>query len=82
MNPTTIAGATRNLGAPPNWNAPVDGECGTLPILDSRLEGGTPAMTSAWQPTIEEIDAIVAGNPVYLRVIGHVHPPVSLWVES
>lgn len=44
-----IAGATRNLGAPRDWDKAKDGPCGGLPIRDEQTTAG-PGMTSAWQP--------------------------------
>lgn len=76
-----IAGATRTLGAPPDWDEERDGLCGGLPILDT-MEGGQPVMISAWQPTPEELLALMAGASVYLKVVGRGHPPVMVWVET
>jgi hypothetical protein len=70
-----IAGATRNLGAPPNWD-PNGPPCEVLPIRDDDV-GGIPCMVSSWQPTQEEIDLIVAGAAIELWIGGTVHPPVS-----
>lgn len=78
MNPASIEGATRALGAPSNWNPERDGICGTLPIKDDQLPSGQPVMISAWLPTDEERAAIAAGAPIYLQVVSSVHPPVSL----
>jgi hypothetical protein len=33
-------------------------------------------MVSEWQPTAEEREAIAAGAPVRLMILGRVHPPV------
>lgn len=40
------------------------------------------AMTSAWEPTPQQIEALVAGGKIYLQILGNVHPPVCLWVEA
>jgi hypothetical protein len=37
-------------------------------------------MTSAWFPTPEEIERIKEGAPIYLTVLGAVHPPVAMGV--
>ena len=50
-----IAGATRELGAPKDWNSERDGECGALAILDWQPTEGQSAMTSAWFPTPNEV---------------------------
>jgi hypothetical protein len=75
-----IAGATRELGKPANWNAERDGECGSLAILDVTAEGGHNVMMSAWYPTPDEVARIAAGEPVYLSIWGVMHPPVMLSV--
>jgi hypothetical protein len=80
--PKRIEGATRHLGAPKDWNPDKDGQCGHLAILDVELAGGLPAMVSAWEPTPEEIEAINAGSPIYLRIVGNQHPPVWVWAEK
>jgi hypothetical protein len=80
MHAGRIAGATRNLGAPADWDEARDGPCGCLPIRDSMHSPGVPAMTSAWFPTLEEIEQLQRGAPIYLQVIGAVHPAVSVFV--
>lgn len=72
-----IEGATRVLGRSQGYLG--------LPVRDEMIEcavGGpaTPSMTTAWLPTVEEIAAIVAGAPIYLRLLGTAHPPVMLMV--
>jgi hypothetical protein len=37
-------------------------------------------METAWLPTPKEIEAINAGAPIILRVIGVAHPPVMVEV--
>jgi hypothetical protein len=80
--PRRIEGATRVLGAPRNWDAKSDGECGGLAILDIRDEGASPRMVSAWEPTPAELAALLAGAPVYLQIVGAGHPPVWVWVDE
>jgi hypothetical protein len=80
--PTRIAGATRYLGAPKDWQPEDDGPCAHLAIQDAALDGGTPVMVSAWEPTPGELAAMNAGKPVYLQIVGTAHPPVMLWVQG
>lgn len=75
-----IEGHTRELGAPPNWNPETSGPCVGLPIRDEVL-GSMPVMVSRWQPTPEEISAIMSGAGIYLTVCGTSHPPVMLDVR-
>lgn len=75
-----VAGATRNLGAPKDWDEAKDGICGSLPIRDEPHSPGVNRMVSAWLPTMEEIALMVAGAPIYLSVVGTSHPPVWVFV--
>jgi hypothetical protein len=77
-----VAGATRNLGAPKNWDPVKDGICGGLPIRDEPHSPGVNQMVSAWLPTPEDIALIAAGAPIYLVVLGTSHPPVALTVGN
>lgn len=73
-----IEGATRVLGKSQGYLG--------LPIRDVVVEcavnGPCRAMETAWLPTPAEIEAIVAGAPVILRVLGVGHPPVMLEVGT
>lgn len=74
-----IAGATRVLGKSQGYIG--------LSIRDERMDcqpdgPNTPVMTSAWFPTPDEIAAIAAGTPVYLRIVGTAHPPVMLYAGT
>lgn len=51
-----------------------------LPLKDFTYADGTPAMESAWFPTPKELEALAAGAPVILEVLGSGHPPVKLSV--
>jgi hypothetical protein len=79
MHVGRIQNATRNLVAPRDWIKDEQGSCGGLPIRDEPTTAG-PGMVSAWFPTPEEIQRIVEGAPIYLTVLGQVHPPVSMGV--
>lgn len=81
MLPIRIQGTTRNLGAPENWNPETDGHCSHLPIRDDVIDG-LPFMTSRWEPTPDELAALMTGAPVELRILGRAHPVVSLIVAE
>ena len=56
-----------------------------LPIRDDfihcKVSGeNTPAMTTAWLPTPKELEALNAGAPVLVRLIGTMHPPIIVEV--
>lgn len=75
MTPLRIAGATRNLVAPKNWDPDEHGSCSGLWVRD---EEGTVA--SAWEPTPAELAKLVAGGHVVLTIVGG-QPAVALGVE-
>jgi len=46
-------------------------------LIHERVNGpGAPVMVTAWIPTPEEIQKIIAGAPIHLRILGTQHPPV------
>ena len=72
-----ITGCTRVLGKSQGYLG--------LPVRDITLDDtvngpGTPAMQTAWLPTPEQVQAIVAGAPVILTVLDRMHPPVHVSV--
>lgn len=79
MIPARIEGCTRALGAPRGWTPETSGACVGLPIRDEQ-SGDMPCMVSAWEPTPAELQAIIAGAKIMLRVVGTAHPPVALYV--
>ncbi|MDW7555393.1 hypothetical protein D9623_33680 (plasmid) [Azospirillum brasilense] len=72
-----IEGATRVLGKSQGYlGLPLRDE-----VIDCPVNGAkTPCMVTAWTPTPDEIERMVSGAPVYLRVLGVSHPPVMLTV--
>ena len=72
-----VEGATRVLGK-------AQGYLG-LPVRDEWVQcsvGGpsVPSMVTAWLPTPREVEAIVAGAPVHVRIMGAAHPPIIVEV--
>jgi len=63
-----IEGATRRIGKSQGY---------IMPFKDHTIEG-IPAMTTSWQPTPAEIEAIVAGAPIHVTLLGSAHPPIML----
>ncbi len=54
-----------------------------LPIRDEfincKINGpNTPSMITAWFPTPKELEMIIAGAPVHVRLIGINHPPIMV----
>jgi hypothetical protein len=79
MHPGRVSNATHVLGKPKDWKVEEPGHC-SLAVREEKTTAG-PGMTSAWFPTPEEIERIRNGAPIYLTVVGEVHPPVSMSVD-
>jgi hypothetical protein len=74
-----ITGATRVLGKEQGYMA--------LPVRDEHvsvtLNGDgrrVPSMVTAWLPTPKELEALNAGAPVHVRILGTEHPPIMVTV--
>ena len=80
MRPGRIDGATHNFGAPKNWDPDRDGYCGVLPVR-MESDGSNLWMVSSWEPTKEELQLLLAGGTVHLRLSAPAHPVVSLSVN-
>lgn len=76
MNPFPILPCTRRMTSPQG----MEDECGTLEISDVHDAVWGNMMRSAWMPTDEEREAIAAGAPVILSIVGKVHPVVAVYV--
>jgi hypothetical protein len=81
MLPVRIEGCTRVLGAPVGWSLEDSGPCCGLAIRDE-VENDLRYMTSAWEPTPDDLAVIAAGGRIMLRIVGDAHPPVAMWVDS
>lgn len=66
-----IEGCTRRIGKSQGYWG--------LPLRDEPFDG-VPSMLSSWQPTPAELTAIIAGAPIYVRLMGSDHPPILLTV--
>lgn len=72
-----VAGATRVLGKSQGYmGLPVRDD-----VVNSTVTGqNTPCMVTAWFPTPKELEALNAGAPVHVRLIGTAHPPIMVEV--
>lgn len=82
MDNVLLANATRNIGVSQGY--------ANLSIIDVKVpvtvvqpDGSTqsaeaPAQITMWQPSPEELAALVAGGLVMVSVLGHVHPPITV----
>lgn len=72
-----IEGATRVIGKSQGYEGlPVRDE-----LFNSAITGpDTPQMTTAWQPSAEELSALNAGASIRVILVGVNHPPIRLEV--
>jgi len=68
----SIEGATRRIGKSQGYKG--------LPLRDEVCPHNGHQMVTSWQPTPAEAKRLAAGAPIYLTVLGSVHPPVLLSV--
>lgn len=60
----------------------TDDECGDLRVFLGKYPDETPCIISKWRPNKEDIEAINAGQPIWVSVIGTQTPPISLFTEN
>jgi hypothetical protein len=71
---------TRLIGAPAGWNPQRDGPCGALSVHDYVNAHGKPTMLSKWELEPGDLEKLQAGAPIYLSILGQVHPVVCVFV--
>lgn len=86
MMPVDFQGSNLDLNKPPEM---TEEECqsvraykGTTPERAYKaVEDGTdyPFILTAWMPSKEDLEALNAGRPLWLRVLSFKHPPVALF---
>lgn len=83
-----IQGATRTLGKSQGYyGLPVRDDVEQFPealehsLATSGVTGpNTPVMATAWQFSPDELAALNAGAPLYVKLVGIAHPPIMLAV--
>lgn len=63
-------------GKPEGW---TDEQCMTLPVWKDVDEEGNPFCISVWQPSKEDLDALIAGRGLVLKLFFSVQIPVAMW---
>jgi hypothetical protein len=76
MYPTDFEGSNTNLTKPSDM---TDEQCFSLPAEKNVDSQGFPYFLTAWMPNKEDVEALVAGRPLFLKVIGQGFPPVALF---
>lgn len=68
-----INGATRVLGKSQGYIG--------LPVRDEVIDG-QHQMTTAWEPTPSELEALNNGSSVHVTILGNSHPPIKVGVNN
>jgi hypothetical protein len=76
MYPTDFEGSNINLAKPSGM---TDEQCFSLPAEKNVDSQGFDYFLTAWIPNKQDIEALVAGRPLFLKVIGQTHPPLALF---
>ena len=76
MTPTKVTGANVNMKAPAGQEDSVQDIWANRETIQ-----GMPAITTAFLPSQDELEDMVAGQPVLLSIIGHTMSPAMLTVE-
>jgi hypothetical protein len=74
--PTTFPQANLELIRPATMTAE---ECSSLPVYRS---AEPQAFISCWRPTAEDLERLVRGGAIWVRVIGSSHPPIAVTTEN
>lgn len=75
MHAMPLSDATRTVGSDQEKYHDLD-------IFDFVTEDGESCMQSAWQPTEDELKALLNGGTVRLFILGTKWPPVKIMVEN
>ena len=81
MIPLRIAGQTRYLGPPENFEQTETRRCVGLSIRDV-VHDGVRYMVSRYEPTPDELERLNAGQPVELWIAGTSHPMIAIQVPD
>ncbi len=76
MHPIKFNGCNVDLGRPKDM---TDEQCLSLPAEKNVDNSGFDYYLTAWMPNKEDLESLNRGEPMYLKVIGNNHPPVSLF---
>lgn len=76
MLPVDFEGTNINLTKSSNM---TDEQCSEVRAFKGVDVDGFPFFLTAWQPSKEDIEAINAGRPIMLKVMGQSAPPVAMY---
>ena len=75
MTPVSFPEANCNFKAPPDLE---ESQCMTIPAYKGIIERGSvegaPIVVVAWKPSIEELEILKRGGPIFLSMLGGLPP--------
>ena len=57
----------------------TDEQCLPINVFKGIDIGGFQFYMEAWKPSYEDIQAINRGEPIYIKIIHNVLPPIAMW---
>lgn len=79
MLPVTFEGSNFTFTKPKDM---TDEQCMDLPVFKGQNVDGFPVIISCWKFSKEDLEEIQKTGRIYLEIIGHGMPPVSLFTEN
>ena len=76
MRTVDFPGTNHTFGKPADM---TDEQCHSLTAMVGTDSEGLPFVLTAWQPNYEDLQALNAGRPLMLQIVGGGMPPVALW---
>lgn len=76
MHPVNLHGMNVDLVKPADM---TDEQCTSMKALHDIDNDGFPFFLTAWMPNKEDLEALNAGRPLLVKVIGKTTPPIALW---
>lgn len=74
---------SRVIGPPRDWDQQLDGECGSIYVLDAiDLQSGLNTMYTFYKLTEDELEALKNGGILRLGIVGKAHPVFNMAVLS
>lgn len=81
MQPTFIASATHRFAPPENWDEKANGPCGHLFVrCDMSGPNNLVEVCSCWKPLPEELDKLLAGGVIEVRLCVPNQPVMAVGV--
>lgn len=79
MMPIDFEGSNLTLVKPSNM---TDEQCASLYAYKGIDNDGFPFILTVWQPSKEDIEAVIAGRPICIKTVGETFPPMAVYTTD